>query len=62
MDGKDRRREGYRHPIKKCSESSGGNNRLQADAEAEALHINAHTAGCGIEAAADIARRTEEKK
>lgn len=62
MDGKDRRREGYRHPIKKCSESSRGNNRLQTDTEAEAPLINAHTAGCGIEAAAEINRRTQGEK
>lgn len=60
--GKDRRREGYRHPIKKCSESGGGSARLQTDTEAEDLHINAHTAGCGIEAAAAINRRTRREK
>lgn len=62
LDGKDRRREGYRHPIKKCSESSRGNNRLQTDTEAEAPLINAHTAGCGIETAAEITRRTQGGK
>lgn len=62
MDGKDRRREGYRHRIKKCSESSRGNNRLQTDTEADAPLINVHTAGCGIEAAAEITRRTQGEK
>lgn len=31
LDGKDRRREGYRHPIKKCSESSRGNETADGD-------------------------------
>lgn len=42
LDGKDRTREGYRHPIKKRSESSRGKARLQTDIQTTTAYKCSH--------------------